>query len=1201
MRLKRLELQGFKSFSDRTILTFQPGITGVVGPNGCGKSNIVDAILWVMGEQSPKHLRGESMTDIIFNGSENKNPTSMAEVSLVLDKQGVPLHPQFAIFDKNDEISITRRIFRDGTGEFMINKIACRLRDIHELFMDTGVGRRAYSIIEQGQIDRMINVKPEERRALFEEVAGITKYKIKRREAEKKLELTRGNILRLQDIVNELEKQMRSLKVQASRARKFRELKVELEAADLFLLGRNLYVHKKRIDEFQVRRTELVDARSELEADFSQSNAHVTELDILRIDQEKEFQRLNELERSISARIVKLESDISLADERRKFLNETKDQAAAEEIELSTRTEELEIEEEKTIREREDLDGNLELLDTTIREQEETVKSSGDVKSKLTHQKDSLQRQISQLSQKEMQLTHQKESGESKEQDLRDARLDLDEKLSEVVIILEVNKQNVREADQKIETCLRQSQKAEQETSAIYSEVETTSQKLSEVEDLVFKSREKFHATGSRLQSLKELQQNLEGYSPSAREILLALGESKIEAVPLAEILQPEVDIEDHLEKLLGSDMNTLIVGTGEEAQALTTLINSRDLEQVKILALSELDGLTESQGAPPSATALISKIKVTTGYEKVAAWCFNQVYLCGNAEDVFAKRQAFPEFTFVSSDCRTIAHDDRALSAGLLPTKTGVFARKREIEELQSALQAIESEMAELNSRRDSLMALLENQEHAHSQLKDKLSSLHIESVEYRKEKEKIQLELNRTERDFANLSRDAERLTSQTEELLRQVETWGEELLSLSEQRESLTIQVGEVEIELAENINEFERLRTAINEQKIERSKFGERVNSIEFKIERILSEKDQVAHRWNNLKVQRARDEKELESIDDRQNESRTLRTDVLENRNQTLVHISDAKEAFNLTCEKLQGLRERKDLLQKQLQSVLTEMQDVEVKLTQEQSSFEHVRGISLERYNHEAAALDESTTIDLEKLPMLTATLDTPWDAFDSAAQQGLLAEHVKSIREKVSRYGEVNLTAIQEFDEIQKRFEFLTAQREDLDSSIRILEEAIVKIDESTKTRFEDTFHAVNKKFKEIFPVLFNGGKAELALTNEENMLEAGVDVLVQPPGKRLQSMSLLSGGEKALTAVSLILSIFARKPSPFCLLDEVDAPLDDANVSRFNTVIRKMSEKTQFIVITHNKKTMEIAEALYGVTMERAGVSKMTSVRLN
>jgi chromosome segregation protein len=363
MRLKRLELQGFKSFLDRTILTFEPGITGVVGPNGCGKSNIVDAIQWVMGEQSAKHLRGEAMTDVIFNGSDHKAATSMAEVSLILDRNGVALSPQFAAFDKGEEIAVTRRVYRDGTGEFLINKTPCRLKDIHELFMDTGVGRRAYSIIEQGQIDRMINVKPEERRFLFEEVAGITKYKVKRKEAEKKLELTGQNLVRLHDIVNELEKQIRSLKVQATRARKYKELKGELEAVDLFLLGRSLYNHKKAIQELSERREELALVRSESDALFGQMDAQITELEVLRIDQEKIYQSLGEREHDLSLLIQKLESQLTLFEERRKNISQNCENGVKEEGAIQQETSELHEEGQRVDDELESLADNFQALE----------------------------------------------------------------------------------------------------------------------------------------------------------------------------------------------------------------------------------------------------------------------------------------------------------------------------------------------------------------------------------------------------------------------------------------------------------------------------------------------------------------------------------------------------------------------------------------------------------------------------------------------------------------------------------------------------------------------------------------------------------------------------------------------------------------------------------------------------------------------
>lgn len=1069
--------------------------------------------------------------------------------------------------------------------------------------MDTGVGRRAYSIIEQGQIDRMINVKPEERRALFEEVAGITKYKSKRKEAEKKLEQTRQNLLRLQDIVNELEKQIRSLKIQATRARKYKELKTELEVVDLYLLGRDLFAHEQHIRELEAKRDELVNLRSELDAQFGQSNAQVTELDILRIDQEKHFQKLGEEERETSMRIQRFENELLLCEERRKYLIQNKESLSEEETEILEKTAQLEQDRERESEEQTNLSTLLSQIDAEVQEREHQIKSEAEKKQQLSQKKETLHRKSSQLSQKEIQLQHQVEFGERKQQEFRDARAELNEKLSDVIVLVENLKQNLSEADSKIEQCGQRAETAEKEVSALHSECETTSHDLSASEDKLFQKREEFHARSSRLQSLKELQENLEGYSPTAKEILHELGENSHSATPLAEILQPEAAIEDHLEMLLGDEMNTLVVRSTQDLEKLAQIIHQRDLEKVRLLAVSELSEEVAATPAelPLGVVPLLSRIKLTPGFEVVGRSYFGAVFLGGSQEEVFDLRRKHPHLTFISNDYRTIGHEDQSLTSGKLPTKMGVFARKREIDELLAECAQLESELNLLTSERERLLGQLESQEKLHSELKDKLSSIHIESVEHRKEREKIQLDLNRTERDYAQITRDSERNLNQLEEIGSQIEQWISERVTLEVEREALTSEIAEVDAEAEQLVGSFEQLRSTLNEQKVERSRLGEKMNSLRFKLERIESELQELESRKDSIASQRVRDEKEWSQLEDRVQQFQQDKVSGTEARNGLLVQISDAKTAFNDTCDSLQRLREKKDELQKQREKVLSSLQETELTIAQEQSSFEHLRGISMERYHQEPKALDEQAVLPIEQLPLFQETLPSPWDTIDGETRKGLLEEHVKNVREKVSRYGEVNLTAIQEFDEIQKRYDFLILQREDLEKSIKILEEAIQKIDESTKIRFEDTFSAVNSKFTEIFPILFNGGKAELSLTNSENMLEAGVDVLVQPPGKRLQSMSLLSGGEKALTAVSLILAIFARKPSPFCLLDEVDAPLDDANVSRFNTVIRKMSEKTQFIVITHNKKTMEIAEALYGVTMERAGISKMTSVRLH
>jgi chromosome segregation protein len=1200
MRLKRLELQGFKSFLDRTILTFESGVTGVVGPNGCGKSNIVDAIMWVMGEQSPKHLRGDSMTDIIFNGSDSRAPTSMAEVSLVMDRQGVALAPQFAAFDKSEEISVTRRIYRDGTGEFLINKTQCRLRDIHELFMDTGVGRRAYSIIEQGQIDRMINVKPEERRYLFEEVAGITKYKAKRKEAERKLELTRLNILRLQDIITELEKQIRSLKIQATRARKYKELKGELEVVDLYLLGRNLHAHRKAVEALETQRNELVSNRSESDALFAQVDAEVTELEVVRIDQERDFQELGNAERDLALAIQKLESSLSLLDERRKYLSQAGQALETEVEELRQKEASLDDDSQTQEQERVELQQSLVALDEEVSEKDQSLRSAQENKQLLTQKRSQSQQRLNQFSQKEVQLQNQLEYGEQKEREIQSARGQINIKLTETAEALESHRANLKEAEEKITACAERASSAETEVAALHSECEAISRRLSELEEALFATRETYHTKNSRLQSLTELQENLEGYSPTAKEILLKIQGSGGEARPLAEILQPELALEEHLELLLGADMNTLLVKTSEEAERLAEMISSQGLERVKVAALTGLQSSTKNFDGI-TATPLLSKIRVTEGYEAAAQRWLGDAFLCSSETEVFESRKAFPGATFLCLGSNVIAHSDGTLSTGTVQTHMGVFQRRREIEELSVVTKELDGKLHELTLENQTTLAHLETQEKRHSEVKDKLSSIHIESVECRKEKEKIQSELGRADRDYVGLTQDAERNLAQLTTLAEQIDQWKRELATVEAERENFASEIVGLETEIVQAQEQFDALLVAINDRKIERSKLGERLNGIQYKLEKIASEIASLEHRRQIIHNQRAQDEKELIRIDAESAEVKAKQEASNQDRNQTLVKISDVKAAFNETCQKLQSLREQKDELQDKRESVLEQIQELELKAAQAKSQLEQVLGISLERYHREPTALSEETPLDLTQTPLFTSQLEVTWELLLAHEKEALLQEHITNVRTKVDRYGEVNLTAIQEFDEIQKRFDFLTHQQNDLENSIKILEEAILKIDESTKQRFEDTFDAVNRKFKEIFPILFNGGKAELALTDPMNLLESGVDVMVQPPGKRLQSITLLSGGEKALTAVSLILAIFARKPSPFCLLDEVDAPLDDANVSRFNTVIRKMAEKTQFIVITHNKKTMEIAEALYGVTMERAGVSKMTSVRMN
>ncbi|MBI4405081.1 MAG: chromosome segregation protein SMC [Deltaproteobacteria bacterium] len=1212
MRLKRLELQGFKSFLDRTIITFDRGIVGVVGPNGCGKSNIVDAILWVMGEQSAKHLRGDSMIDVIFNGSDTRSPTSMAEVSLILDGEGVVLPPQLAGVEKGGEVSITRRIYRDGNGEFLINKTACRLKDIHELFMDTGVGRRAYSIIEQGSIDRMINVKPDERRLIFEEVAGITKYKSKRKEAEKKLELTRGNLARLEDIISELERQIRSLKVQATRARKYKEFKTELEVADSFLLGRTTFELSQAISTSESLQNELLVKRSEADASFSRLQAQLTEVELLRVQQEKQYQQASEQEHEFSLLVQRLESQGAIIEEQKKHLLQSSANLLEEKGRLEESFSRLQQEQEGTEQDRTVFEQKLLLLDSQIMDDELKLKEVDELRTRLNQTRENLLEQLQQVSQRQTQLLGQKEYALEQNEELDQSSQSLKGKIEHNVSSLQLLRQQLAEVERQVEDCVSRSHKAEIEVAELFSECRETSSKLSETEEKLFQVRGEFHLQNSRLESLRELERNLEGYSPTAKEILLKLSEHSLAATPLADIIQPEAGLEDLIEKYLGSALNTLLVRDADEAKDLARLIVSKNLERVSILALSDLEPsdlepldleplLTEKRElADESVCPILSKMEIRQGFEQVAERFFGNLFLCNNSETLFDLRTRFPQFSFLCTETGITASKDRSIVSGTLPTKMGVFARRREIEQLVTACGAKQVELDTVTAERENLLHQLESQEKLHSELKDRLSSLHIENVELRKEKEKLMMQVARTELDAKSLNEELDLCVASVDENLRRVEQSTAEWMTLEDKRLATEQEKKEAEIELDKAGESFNQVGSRINDYKVERSAIAERIKSLTEVIARLLQESASLSHRQDRI-IQQIADEKQLfESIQLNEEKLRTEKQDTIQKRNDALVRVSELKGACEQTGELLMQYRTSQEEAQQARERILAECQKLEVQLTQQRSELEHVRSISLERYQREAQPLGENANVNLEQLPLLASQLNVTWELLLREEKEALLKEHVQNVRQKVDKYGEVNLTAIHEFDEVQKRYDFLMEQKSDLDNSIRILEEAILKIDEVTKERFSETFDSVNEKFKEIFPILFSGGKAELSLTNSSNALDTGVDIMVQPPGKRLQSIGLLSGGEKALTAVSLVLAIFARKPSPFCLLDEVDAPLDDANVSRFNTVIRKMSERSQFIVITHNKKTMEVADALYGVTMEKSGISKMTSVRL-
>ncbi|MEZ4749719.1 MAG: hypothetical protein R3B54_03555 [Bdellovibrionota bacterium] len=645
---------------------------------------------------------------------------------------------------------------------------------------------------------------------------------------------------------------------------------------------------------------------------------------------------------------------------------------------------------------------------------------------------------------------------------------------------------------------------------------------------------------------------------------------------------------------------NTIVVQTAETARLIVEKIRESQLERVGILALEEIPAATP-QVCPVGAQPLMDRIRVKPGYEAVAQKWLGNIFIVENDETVFALRTQNPEATFVTRDALLAAHANRTFTCGTTPTRQGIFARRRQIEELEKQLSEVEAEVSGLAARREALLAELETQERRHAEMKDKLSSLHVEAVGYRKEREKVQIERERSEKEYTLLTEESQTNSQQLDDIRAKLENWAQELGAFQERKVAMEQEVERLAQELDGAREKTAEIQNLLKTQQIEYSKMEERSAGLEEKRNSLESQNSQLRVRVESLAKKTEQDRARLQSIEDESARVREERDESSERRNELVTQLSQVREAYGITCQELNEIRLKKEAIQGERSAAADRIQEVEIRLAHEESNFEHQKNISLERYNQQASPQDEAAQLNLEEVPLFQGQVKDEWLSLPTEEKDALMEEHVENLRAKVGRYGEVNLTAINEFEEVQKRHDFLTTQKSDLENSIKILEQAIKRIDETTERRFRETFEGVNEKFQEVFPILFNGGKAKLALTNPENILESGVDIMAMPPGKRLQSISLLSGGEKALTAVSLVLAIFARKPSPFCLLDEVDAPLDEANVSRFNTVIKKMATKSQFILVTHNRKTMDIVDALFGVTMEQAGISKMTSVRLN
>ena len=1192
MRLKRLEIQGFKSFPDRTVFKFQPdGLTAVVGPNGCGKSNIVDAVRWALGEQSAKLLRGQMMEDLIFNGSDRRKPLGMGEVTLLFENDG-GLNGQWRDYA---EISISRRLYRTGESDYLINGVPCRLKDVRELLADAGGSSRGYSIVEQGKISLLINSKPEEKRALIEEAAGVLKYRMRREEAERKLERTKQNLLRVSDIIREVKRQLDSLKRSAAKARRYRKLRDELDSLVL----------RVRYEEFR----EIDGKLSRLEGDLGKKNAAMEEKaaglaaveareDALRLDLasgEDSIAGSFEEVRSSESEIARLEGDISVREGAVRSLDERIQRLLDDEGNLRM----LEESEDK---ERAQLELELESIEDEHRKYDEELRSvsleHGEAEGKLAEVRESLDdvrvslfslgTERSRLSSEIDSSGKVLESIDRRRKEVRSRSSSLEERIRTAQEARSAREDGLAGITARRDDLLKK-------TGDLKAGLESGRDDLVGMEDRIASLSEKMAEFRGLHKTLSALEEEMEGFSDGVRGVLkeyAGSGASGILGV-VADHIQVPQRYEKAVLAVLGERIQHVIVDRPENGLSAVDYLKERSKGRGGFIPKApRVNGSRGSGGSGSEDLNTVSGEGVLGPLTELVDFSddLNGVcdFLLGHVlvvEDLDKALSLWREngvaATLVTLDGDVVEPTGVITGGSIEEGGTEILSRKRRLKEVSELSSSLEVELGSTRAGRESLKERItgdgarldELQSHLREAEKtciDEQGSFALLGKEVRHledAREDIRTELGMIDEEAAHIQ-------AHMEECRNKMALIQEEEASTEDRMKFLEGSLRELEIDLQEHRRRLEEARIRVNtitmkRESSERVLEGARTRTREFeeRRDRMREETEDARRRIQLHQEEMEKGGKAVEVL-----------AAGLEVRKEHLVRLREEQDRARSEAEgvavQVRELRQITGMMRDEASSVNIRIHELR---TEKQSLLERVK---------------EEHALDLESLPR-----DHFEDRdFDSAGAM----ESMGSLRQKIATLGEVNPAAVEEFEELNERYEFLTTQKEDLESSMESLQKAIRKINRKSKERFLKTFREVNENFTRLFPTLFEGGSGEMVLVDESDPMNTGVEINVKPPGKKVKSMQLLSGGEKALVSLTMILSMFLAKPSPFCILDEVDAPLDDDNLTNFAGIIKDLAKEYQFLVITHNKLTMESADILYGITMREPGVSQVVSVRL-
>jgi len=1225
MYLKNLTVFGFKSFADKTALNFQPGVTAIVGPNGCGKSNVSDSIRWVLGEQSAKALRGGEMADVIFNGTDSRKPMGMGEVSLTLGGVGEESLRAAGVEVAYDEVTLTRRIFRDGNSEYFLNKVPCRLKDIQQLFMGTGVGRTSYSILAQGHITQILSSKPEDRRMIFEEAAGITKFKSQKRESLRKLEYTEQNLLRVADLIREVKRQIGSLQRQAGKARRYKQISQELQHLDTQLArhqfdvlqveisGKQAAVEKLRTDieqgsadvlRLEKEVTQLRERLSQLEHEVAAQQQCGLELKGEADRHESRIQFNEERLRELAAQNAKALADITQAEERCRAAQEESaavtDKLSKSEAALAEHRRTLESKQQALTKVEEDLKRNQE----TLREAQSAAFAAAQDLTRIRNEITALDLQ------KQGNVVRLEKLSAEKLQ-LEEERTRLEARLQEFAANVETEKLNAQTKRGSVDQ--RQNR---------LRELQVELQQSSTEQDQFLQAQAEKR---SRLNVLEQLEGSREGFDAGA---VAALRQSRSVIGSLADRIRVPEEFVVAVENALGHHLQLVLTEQPESAQAILADLSANKTGRASVAALSigipddkqlvfggemsQDENKTAAQNGLKTGQIVraLDVIQADPSVDKLLRALLGRTFIASDLPTATAQIQnghAGCDFVTVTGDLlsRHGVYTGGYLNGhGNPKAPASILGRKNQITELQSELTEVQNRVAEMSRRRGALL----------SEQTELQASLQQAQTELREQ----EVAIATREGEFNALQNSNRLLHQKIETVVFEVQSLAAQEQEGSQKRGALAAQLHELETreragqeQVAALTSELENLRqqrdaahAALTESKVALAaeeqllaSYRQQQQSLEQRI-RELSQV--IEQRRSECSAFVSRKEQAESEVQDSRGQIERL-THEREQANMQLAELLSQKEAQETDIaareENLRGQRSR-----------LTELQNqrgaLDVELAQKNMAVQNLRERIQQKYhvNLDDVRSECITITYADEGPAKVETL-TPEEmaASGAATDWDAVAQQIEALQKRLDEIGPVNLVAIEEYEETEQRYQFLTKQHDDLVSAKAQLLEIINRINVQTRQMFVETFEKVRENFRALFVEVFGGGKADLILVDENDVLESGIDIVARPPGKQLQSISLLSGGEQTMTAVALLFSIYQVKPSPFCVLDELDAPLDEANINRFVHLLQRFIAHSQFIIITHNKRTIGMADVLYGVTMQEHGVSKIVSVKFH